>query len=63
LEARVRQLGTIRLRRIDVPTWDSQVSRQHGIRRLPTLMLYAGRRLLSSDTAEILAWLQREPRG
>ena len=62
MEARIRQLGTLRLRRIDVPTWDAQVSRQHGIRRLPTLMLYAGRRHVSSDTKDILELLNRQPK-
>ena len=61
IEARVRELGTLRLRRIDVPTWESPVALKHGIRRLPTLQLYDGRELVSDDTQEILEHLFEVP--
>jgi hypothetical protein len=57
LEARIRQLGTIRLRKIDVASWQSEVARQFKIHRLPTLHLYDGTRLVTSDTGQILRTL------
>ncbi len=57
LEARILEMKTIRLRKIDVGAWDSPVAVAHGIRRLPTLMLYDGTRLVSSDTREIVEHL------
>ena len=55
----MRHLGTVRLRRINVASWESDVCRQHAIRRLPTLVLYEGQRVLSKDTREILGILQQ----
>ncbi len=54
MEATIRRLGTINLRRIDVRDWDSAVANQHGIRSLPTLALYDGDELVSDDKREIL---------
>lgn len=59
MEARVRKLGTIRLRRVDISEWASDVARQYGIRRLPTLRLYDGHDVLSEETREILEILGR----
>jgi hypothetical protein len=59
LEAWVDKNKTIRLRQIDVRSWDSDVSRQFGISRLPTLMLYDGPDLISDDTKEILEILSQ----
>jgi hypothetical protein len=54
LEALIRERENVRLRKIDIVSWESPVARQFNIRRLPTLMLYDGRQLLSADTREIL---------
>jgi hypothetical protein len=54
LEVLIRERASVRLRRIDIKSWDSPVAVQFGIRRLPTLLLYDGRQLLSADKAEIL---------
>ena len=54
MEALVRDKGTVRLRRIDIDTWDSAVARQHKIRRLPKLVLYEGEKRVSDDIGEIL---------
>jgi hypothetical protein len=58
LEALARRLGTIRLRRVNVSEWESDVARQYGIRRLPALWLYDGHELLSEDAREVLEILQ-----
>ena len=54
MEAWVEENKTIRLRRIDVVNWNSEVARQLEIRRLPTLMLYDGTDLISDDKQEVL---------
>ncbi len=54
MEAWVAENKTIRLRRIDVVNWNSEVARQFEIRRLPTLMLYDGTDLISDDKQEVL---------
>ena len=59
LEAWVDKNKTVRLRQIDVRSWDSDVSRQFGIRRLPTLKLYDGADLISDDTKEVLEILNQ----
>jgi len=59
LAAYVRKLGTVRLRRVNVASWDSDVAEQFGIRRLPTLHLYDGQKLLSEETREVLEILQQ----
>lgn len=43
----------LRLRKIDIKKWGSPVARQHGIRRLPSLVLYEGDRLVSSDSQKV----------
>ncbi len=57
MEAIIRKRGTVRLRKIDVVSWDSEVSKQFGIRRLPTLRLYDGTRLVSEDTRDVVRTL------
>lgn len=59
LERLANVQGNFRLRKIDVVSWDSPVSRAHGIRRLPTLKLYRGPELVSEDSQEILRILQK----
>lgn len=58
LEALIQKLGTVRLRKIDVVSWDSEVARQFRIRRLPTLHLYDGSRLVTDDKRRILQTLR-----
>ncbi len=57
MEAIIRKRGTVRLRKSDVVSWDSEVSQQFGIRRLPTLRLYDGTRLVSEDTRDVVRTL------
>ena len=57
MEALIRERGTVRLRKIDVATWGSPVSKQFGIRRLPTLRLYDGTRLVSGNTTNVIRTL------
>jgi len=52
--------GNFRLLKIDVRDWDSPVATAHGIRSLPTLALYEGKRLVSKDTREVLAILNED---
>lgn len=59
LEALVNQKATVRLRKIDIDEWSSPVARAHDIRRLPTLALYDGKRLVSKDPSRILTLLSR----
>ena len=53
-----QQTDGTRLLRIDVGEWTSPVATQFGIRRLPTLHLYDGQELVTSDTSDVLAQLQ-----
>ncbi len=57
METLIRKRGTVRLRKIDVATWSSQVSKQFEIRRLPTLRLYDGTKLVSEDTRNVFQTL------
>lgn len=50
----VEKNGNVRLRRVNVKSWGSAVSKQCKIRLLPTLWLYDGQTLVSKDRAEIL---------
>ena len=58
METLIRSMGTVRLRVVDVVSWDSQVAKQHGIRSLPSLWLYDGDDLVSDDAREVLEILQ-----
>jgi len=60
LEALIHRRGTVRLRKIDVVSWQSAVSRQFNIHRLPTLQLYDGTRLVSGDTRQVLRTLNSQ---
>lgn len=60
MESLVKQKGNLRLRVIDIDTWDSAVAQQHGIRRLPTLVLYRGTERISDDARDVLERIQRE---
>ena len=53
----MREAGNLTLRRIDIGSdWSSAVAQQHGIRRLPHLLLYdANGKLLASGAREVLS--------
>jgi hypothetical protein len=59
LEALVMQKATVRLRRIDIDSWDSAVAREHEIRRLPSLVLCEGTRVVSRDTGRIMTLMSQ----
>jgi hypothetical protein len=48
-----------RLLRIDIGNWNSPVSKQYGIRSLPTVWLYEGTDRTSGDTREALTQLSQ----
>lgn len=47
------------LRKIDIRSWSSEVTRQHGIQGIPQLWLYDGKKLVTKNPQEVLAWLAR----
>ncbi len=53
MEAFARAKEGWRLRKVDVKSWSSPAAKQHSIRSLPTLHLYEGRKLVSTDSKEI----------
>ena len=55
MEALVRERKGAVLRIVDVGSWDSEVAQQHGVRRLPTLWLYDGGTLVTKDTQDVIA--------
>ena len=59
LERLCRQQRNFRLLVVDVDQWDSPVARQHGINRLPTLWLAKDGEIVSTDSHEVLAFLQK----
>jgi len=42
--------------------WDSPVGKQHDITSLPTLWLYDGKKRISADQAQIMAFLSKPAR-
>lgn len=59
LEALAHSNAAVRVRKIDVVSWDSPVSSQHGIRSLPHLVLYKGTEPAASGMKDVLLALQR----
>ena len=57
LEARINALDSIRLRKVNIVKWGSDVAKQHGINSLPTLHLYDGDELETKSGPEVLAVL------
>lgn len=53
LEALANQHAGVKLRKIDVVSWDSAVARQYGIQSLPTIWLYENGELLTRDRREV----------
>ena len=57
LEALAEHDPKVKLRVIDIGSWDSPVARQFGIRLLPTVWLYEDGALYSKDRDRVLAKL------
>lgn len=57
LEALTSRRPDVRLRIVDIESWDSPVARQYEVRRLPWLWLYRDGRRVSTDTREIVGLL------
>ena len=57
MEALARKHPDVKLRIVDVVSWDSDAAEQHGIRSLPTIWLYEDGELLSKDRGAVLAKL------
>ena len=55
MESLIRTKQNVQLRRIDINTWNSQVARQFGIRRLPTVWLFNGTEKVTTDRNKALA--------
>ena len=58
MESLVQSKSNCKLRRIDIVKWGSDVARQFGIRRLPTVWLYNGLTRVSSDAQDVFAQVQ-----
>jgi hypothetical protein len=54
LEALVRNDAQLRLRRVDIKSWDSAVARQYNIRSIPHLRLYQNGILIAEGTRTVL---------
>ena len=57
MEALQAHKPNFRIRKIDIDTWQSPVAREHNIQSLPTLLMYNGKTLVSSDTREVIGIL------
>ena len=57
MEALARQHAEVKLRIVDVVSWDSEAARQYGIRGLPTIWLYENGQLLTKDRGAVAARL------
>ncbi len=47
------------LRTVDIQSWSSAVTRQHGISSIPQLWLYDGKKLVTRDPQAVMDWLSR----
>jgi len=54
LETLANSNPSVRLRKIDVVSWNSAVSKQHQIRSLPHLLLYEGTDQVASGTQSVV---------
>jgi len=59
LEALAKNRDDVKLRKVDIMSWDSEVARQHSIRRLPTLWLYEDGELIADDSEAVAARLSK----
>lgn len=57
MEALAQQHPGVKLRIVDVGSWNSDAARQHGIRSLPTIWLYEDGELLTRDRQAAIAKL------
>ena len=57
LEARIKTLDSVRLRKVNIVNWGSDVAKQHGINSLPSLRLYDGKDLESESGPAVLSAL------
>lgn len=57
MEALANSRPDVKLRIVDVVSWDSAAARQHGIRSLPTIWLYQDGELLTQDRDAVVAKL------
>lgn len=58
MEALAKLRDDVRLRIVDIKSWDSDVARQHDIRRLPSLWMYENGKLLSKVSKEVIEKIQ-----
>ena len=54
LERLVLERGSVRLRKIDIRSWDSPVAQAFGIRSIPQLWLHEGTERVATDAREVL---------
>ncbi|HEX6810910.1 MAG TPA: thioredoxin family protein [Planctomycetota bacterium] len=57
LAALATQHAQVKLRRVDIVSWDSPVAAQFSIRQLPTIWLYEDGELYSKDRTKVTARL------
>jgi thioredoxin-like negative regulator of GroEL len=57
LEALANNRADIRLRIVDIGSWDSAIAQQCRIRSLPSLWLFEDGELVSKETREVVAAL------
>lgn len=58
MEVLVSERENVRLCKIDIVDWRSDVAQQHRIQSLPTLLLYDGTELVAEGTSEVLRRIQ-----
>ncbi len=61
MEALAETHRLVRLRRIDIGSWNSPVAEQYGIRKLPTVWLYIDGKLFSKDRDAVAKRLSELP--
>lgn len=54
----MKRNGTVALRKVNIGTWDSPVSRQFRINRIPQLWLYDGTTRVETSTRRVLKALE-----
>lgn len=61
MEALAETHRMVKLRRIDIGSWDSPVADQYSIRRLPTVWLYIDGKLYSKELDAVAKRLRELP--
>ena len=59
MEALILTKPDCNLRRIDIQKWGSDVAKQFGVRRLPTVWLYKGEERVETDRRKVLKRLTK----